>query len=240
MGRKINPIAFRLAVRKDWRSKWFASGADYTTKLHEDLAVRKYIAKKLVFSALSKVIIERAWNSVRVTLHTSRPGLIIGRKGSEIEKMTVDIAKLCNGSPVKIDIVEIRQPELDAQLVSEQIAIQLQRRINFRRAMKRAVQTAMEGGADGIRVRVAGRLGGADIARAEWYTEGKVPLQTLRAPIDYGFSEAATVYGIIGVKVWVNKKDELPQQGGDRRGGRNNRRPNNRNNNRGPKPAPKA
>lgn len=240
MGRKINPIAFRLAVRKDWRSKWFASGADYTVKLHEDLAVRKYIAKKLVFSALSKVIIERAWNSVRVTLHTSRPGLIIGRKGSEIEKMTVDISKLCKGSPVKIDIVEIRQPELDAQLVSEQIAIQLQRRINFRRAMKRAVQTAMEGGADGIRVRVAGRLGGADIARAEWYTEGKVPLQTLRAPIDYGFSEAATVYGIIGVKVWVNKKDELPQQGGDRRGGRNNRRPNNRTNNRGPKPAPKA
>jgi len=237
MGRKINPIAFRLAVRKDWRSKWYASGADYTAKLHEDLKVRKYIDKKLAFSALSKVVIERAWNSVRVTLHTSRPGLIIGRKGSEIEKMTTDISKLCGGSPVKIDIVEIRTPEIDAQLVSEQIAVQLERRINFRRAMKRAVQTAMECGADGIRVRVAGRLGGADIARAEWYTEGKVPLQTLRAPIDYGFSEAATVYGIIGVKVWVNKKDEVAKQGGgDRRGGRG-RRPNNRNNNRGPRPA---
>ncbi len=242
MGRKINPIAFRLAVRKDWRSKWYAAGKDYTSKLHEDLRVRKYIADKLSFSALSKVIIERAWNSVRVTLHTSRPGLIIGRKGSEIERMTAEITKLCNGSPVKIDIVEIRKPEIDAQLVSEQIAIQLNRRINFRRAMKRAVQTAMEFGADGIRVRVAGRLGGADIARAEWYTEGKVPLQTLRAPIDYGFSEANTVYGIIGVKVWINKKEEVPQAGGgDRRGGRG-RRPNNNNrsNNRGPKPAPQA
>ncbi len=238
MGRKINPIAFRLAVRKDWRSKWYAQGKDYSTKLHEDLNVRKYIDKKLAFSALSKVIIERAWNSVRVTLHTSRPGLIIGRKGAEIEKMTQEISKLCNNSPVKIDIIEIRKPEIDAQLVSEQIAIQLERRINFRRAMKRAVQTAMEFGADGIRVRVAGRLGGADIARAEWYTEGKVPLQTLRAPIDYGFSEASTVYGIIGVKVWVNKKDEVANeggQGGDRRGGRG-RRPNNRNNNRGPRP----
>lgn len=238
MGRKINPIAFRLAVRKDWRSKWYAQGKDYSTKLHEDLNVRKYISKKLAFSALSKVIIERAWNSVRVTLYTSRPGLIIGRKGAEIEKMTQEISKLCKNSPVKIDIVEIRKPEIDAQLVSEQIAIQLERRINFRRAMKRAVQTAMEFGADGIRVRVAGRLGGADIARAEWYTEGKVPLQTLRAPIDYGFSEASTVYGIIGVKVWVNKKEEVANQGGpggDRRGGRG-RRPNNRNNNRGPKP----
>lgn len=240
MGRKINPIAFRLAVRKDWRSMWYAQGTDYTVKLHEDLAVRKYIAKKLSFSALSKVIIERAWNSVRVTLHTSRPGLIIGRKGSEIEKMTVAISKLCKGSPVKIDIVEIRKPEIDAQLISEQIAMQLERRVNFRRAMKRSVQSAMESGADGIRIRVSGRLGGADIARAEWYTEGKVPLQTLRAPIDYGFSEASTVYGIIGVKVWVNKRDEVVNQntgGGDRRGNRN-RRPHNKN--RGPRPQAKA
>jgi small subunit ribosomal protein S3 len=249
MGRKINPIAFRLAVRKDWRSKWFASGADYTKKLHEDLKIRKYIEKKLANSALSKVIIERAWNSVRVTLHSSRPGLIIGRRGSDIEIMTGDISKICKGSPVKIDIVEIRKPELDAQLVSEQIAVQLERRINFRRAMKRAVQTAMEFGADGIRVRVSGRLGGADIARAEWYTEGKVPLQTLRAPIDYGFSEASTVYGIIGIKVWINKKDETPQaegqQGGDRdrrnnRGRRPNGRPNDRNNSRERGPRPQA
>jgi len=230
MGRKINPIAFRLAVRKDWRSKWYASGADYTNKLHEDLKIRKYIKGRLQFAALSKVMIERAWNSVRVTLHTSRPGLVIGRKGAEIEKMTADISKLCGGAQIKIDIVEIRKPELDAQLVSEQIAVQLERRINFRRAMKRSVQTAMEFGADGIRIRVAGRLGGADIARAEWYTEGKVPLQTLRAPIDYGFAEAKTVYGIIGVKVWINKKEELAtagQQGGERRERRGGRRNNN-------------
>lgn len=236
MGRKINPIAFRLAVRKDWRSKWYASGADYTTKLHEDLAVRRYLEKQLANASLSNVTIERAWNSVRVTLSTSRPGFIIGRKGEAIERMTEAVSKLCNGSPVKIEINEVRKPELDAQIVSQQVASQLERRINFRRAMKRSVQTAMDFGADGIRIRVSGRLGGADIARAEWYTEGKVPLQTLRAPIDYGFSEASTVYGIIGVKVWINKKEELPQKGGnERRGGSRNRRPNNRN--RGPKPA---
>lgn len=236
MGRKINPIAFRLAVRKDWRSKWYASGADYTTKLHEDLAVRRYLEKQLANASLSNVTIERAWNSVRVTLSTSRPGFIIGRKGEAIERMTEAVSKLCNGSPVKIEINEVRKPELDAQIVSQQVASQLERRINFRRAMKRSVQTAMDFGADGIRIRVSGRLGGADIARAEWYTEGKVPLQTLRAPIDYGFSEASTVYGIIGVKVWINKKEELPQKGGnERRGGPRNRRPNNRN--RGPKPA---
>ena len=159
---------------------------------------------------------------MRVTLKTSRPGLIIGRKGSEIERMTNDLTKICNGSPVKIDIAEIRKPELDAQLIAENIAVQLERRIAFRRAMKRSVQTAMDFGAEGIRVRCAGRLGGADIARAEWYKEGKVPLQTLRVPIDYGFAEAATVYGIIGIKVWVNKKDEVANAGGGRP---NNRRP---------------
>ena len=205
MGQKVNPIAFRLAVNKDWRSKWFASGKDYTDKLHEDLKIRKYVAGRLQSAALSKVVIERAWNSVRVTLHTSRPGLVIGRKGAEIEKMTNDMSKIANGAQVKIDIVEIRKPELDAQCVCEQVCIQLERRIAFRRAMKRAVQTAMDFGANGIRIRCAGRLGGADIARAEWYREGKVPLQTLRVPIDYGFAEAKTVYGIIGVKCWINK-----------------------------------
>ena len=220
MGQKINPIGFRLAVNKDWRSKWYAKGEDYTKKLHEDLKVRKYIAGRLQFAALSKVIIERAWNSVRVTLHTSRPGLVIGRKGAEIEKMTTDIAEICGGAQVKIDIVEIRKPELDAQHVAEQVAVQLERRIAFRRAMKRAVQTAMEFGAEGIRIRCAGRLGGADIARAESYRDGKVPLQTLRVPIDYGFAEASTVYGIIGVKCWINKKDDADKgsrpQGHDR------------------------
>ena len=209
MGQKINPISFRLAVNKDWRSKWYATGAEYTDNLHEDLKIRKYLKNRLQFAALSKVVIERAWASVRVTLHTSRPGLIIGRKGSEIERMTKDLSKLCSEGNVKIDIIEIRKPELDAQLVAEQIAIQLERRISFRRAMKRAIQTAMEFGAEGIRLRCAGRLGGADIARAESYREGKVPLQTLRVPLDYGFAEARTVYGIIGVKCWINKKEEV-------------------------------
>ncbi len=222
MGQKVNPIGFRLALSKDWRSKWYATGKDYAEKLHEDLKIRKYIQGRLKLAGLSRITIERAWNSVRVTLHSSRPGIIIGRKGSEIEKMTNAISKICGGSSVKIDILEIRKPELDAQLVAENIAVQLERRIAFRRAMKRAIQTAMEFGADGIRVRCSGRLGGADIARAEWYREGKVPLQTLRVPIDYGFAEASTTYGIIGVKVWINKKEEKPNAGGGRgnRGGR--------------------
>jgi small subunit ribosomal protein S3 len=232
MGQKVNPIGFRLAVTKDWRSKWFAAGKDYAEKLHEDLAVRKYLRERLQFAALSRVVIERAWNSVRVTLHTSRPGLIIGRKGSEIERMTRELAAVCKGAQVKIDIVEIRKPELDAQLVAEQVAVQLERRISFRRAMKRAVQTAMDFGAEGIRIRCAGRLGGADIARSEWYREGKVPLQTLRVPLDYGFAEARTVYGVIGVKCWVNKKEDdgsqpqRPERGGrGDRGDRDNRGP---------------
>ncbi|MCU0779723.1 MAG: 30S ribosomal protein S3 [Akkermansiaceae bacterium] len=232
MGQKVNPIAFRLAVNKDWRSKWYAAGKDYTAKLHEDLAIRDYLKKKLQNSGLSKVVIERAWNSVRVTLHTSRPGLIIGRQGREIETMTNEISELCNGAQVKLDILEIRKPELDAQLIAEQVAIQLERRISFRRAMKRAIQTAMEFGADGVRLRVSGRLGGADIARAEGYREGKVPLQTLRVPLDYGFAEARTLYGLIGVKCWVNKKEDdgtrdAPRSRGERgdRGDRGDRPP---------------
>lgn len=229
MGQKVNPIGFRLAVSKDWRSKWYASGKDYTEKLHEDLRIRGYMRSRLQFAALARVVIERAWNSVRVTLHTSRPGLIIGRKGSEIERMTRELSAICKGAQVKIDIVEIRKPELDAQLICEQVAIQLERRISFRRAMKRAVQTAMDFGADGIRIRCAGRLGGSDIARSEWYREGKVPLQTLRVPLDYGFAEARTVYGIIGIKCWVNKKEDdgspRPERPNDRRDNRGPRRP---------------
>jgi len=225
MGQKVHPIGFRLAVNKDWRSKWYATGKDYSTKLHEDLSIRSYLKKRLQTAALAKVVIERAWNSVRVTLHTSRPGLIIGRQGRDIEIMTRDLNVLCHGSQVKIDIIEIRKPELDAQLVAEQIAVQLERRISFRRAMKRSVQIAMEFGAEGIRVRCAGRLGGADIARSETYREGKVPLQTLRVPLDYGFAEARTLYGIIGVKCWVNKKEEdnRPAQAGGDRGNRGDR-----------------
>ena len=217
MGQKVNPIGFRLAVTKDWRSKWYATGKDYATKLHEDLKIRKFIkdftAKlnsdlKGATPAISRITIERAWNSVRVTIATARPGLVIGPKGKNIEDMTAALSKLCGGAQVKLDIMEIRQPELDAQLVAENIATQLERRVSFRRAMKRAVQVAMDFGADGIRIRCAGRLGGADIARAEQYREGKVPLQTLRAPIDYGFAEARTLYGIIGIKCWINKRPE--------------------------------
>jgi small subunit ribosomal protein S3 len=230
MGQKVNPIAFRLAVNKDWRSKWFATGKDYANKLHEDLAVREYVKKNLQFAAIAKVVIERAWNSVRVTLHSARPGLIIGRKGSEIERMTNEISKICGGAQVKIDILEIRKPELEPQLVAENIAQQLERRVSFRRAMKRCLQTAMEFGAEGIRVRCAGRLGGADIARAEWYREGKVPLQTLRVPIEYGFAEARTLYGIIGVKCWINRKEDdgRPGAGGPPRERRERRDNNNR------------
>ena len=226
MGQKVNPIGFRLAVSKDWRSKWFATGKTYTENLHNDLAIREYVKDKLQFAAIARVVIERAWNSVRITLHTARPGLVIGRKGQEIENMTVDLSKLTGGKQVKIDIIEIKQPELDAQLVAENVALQLERRVSFRRAMKRAIQTAMDFGAEGIRIRVAGRLGGADIARAEWYRRGKVPLQTLRVPLDYGFAEARTVYGVIGVKCWVNKRDEVVSQQNSRPSGpRGPRRP---------------
>lgn len=229
MGQKVNPIGFRLAVTKDWRSKWYAPEKEYTEALHSDLAIRSYLKEKLMQAAISKIVIERAWNQVRVTLHTARPGLVIGRKGQEIEVMSQKISEMCGGKQVKIDIFEIKQPELDAQLVAESVAVQLERRISFRRAMKRSVQTAMDMGADGIRLRCAGRLGGADIARAEWYRQGKVPLQTLRIPIDYGFAEARTVYGIIGVKCWMNRGNApetgVSRPGGDRRprGDRNDR-----------------
>ena len=236
MGQKVNPIGFRLAVTKDWRSKWYAPEKDYVEFLHADLAIRAYLKAKLSSAALAKIVIERAWNLVRVTLHTARPGLVIGRKGQEIEVMSGEISKMCGGKSVKIDILEIKQPEIDAQLVAESVATQLERRISFRRAMKRSVQTAMDMGADGIKIRCAGRLGGADIARAEQYRQGKVPLQTLRVGLDYGFAEARTVYGIIGVKCWLNRRPEVEgapaperrerrprgdrdNRGGDRRGG---------------------
>lgn len=221
MGQKVNPIGFRLAVTKDWRSKWYAPEKEFADALHSDLAIRAFLKEKLSQAALAKIVIERAWNQVRVTLHTARPGLVIGRKGQEIDVMSQKISEMCGGKQVKIDIFEIKHPELDAQLIAETVAVQLERRISFRRAMKRAVQTAMDMGADGIRIRCAGRLGGADIARAEWYRQGKVPLQTLRIPIDYGLTEAKTVYGIIGVKCWLNRgtagEGVTPRPQGDRR-----------------------
>jgi len=218
MGQKINPTGYRLAVSKDWRSRWYAPEATFAENLHQDLAIRRFIDKRLRSAAISRVTIERAWNQVRVTLHTARPGLVIGRKGAEIESAQIELTKMCGDAPVKIDIIEIKQPETDAQLVAESVAVQLERRIAFRRAMKRAVQIAMDFGAKGIKIRCGGRLGGADIARAEAFREGKVPLQTLRVPIDYGFYEARTTYGIIGVKCWINRgeDDDTPEEGGDK------------------------
>ncbi len=213
MGQKTNPIGFRLAVNKDWRSKWFASRKEFPHFLASDIKIRAYVKEKLRLAAISKVVIERAWNSLRVTIHTARPGIVIGRKGAEIETMTADISKLADGKQVKIDIIEIKNADIDAQLVAENIAMQIERRISFRRAMKKAIQVAMEQGAEGIRVRCAGRLGGAEISRAEWHREGKIPLHTLRTPIDYGFTEAHTTYGIIGIKCWICKGDNANEKG---------------------------
>jgi small subunit ribosomal protein S3 len=235
MGQKVNPIGFRLAINRDWRSRWFASKKEMPEFLLSDVKIRSYVKKKLQLAAVSKVVIERAWNSLRVTIHTARPGIVIGRKGAEIEKMTEDISKMSGGKQVKIDIVEIKTPELDAQLVAENVALQIERRISFRRAMKKAVQTTMDFGARGIKIRSSGRLGGAEISRAEWYREGKIPLQTLRQPIDYGFAEAMTVYGKIGIKCWVchpeegapeRERPERPERPRrDRPGGGNRRGP---------------
>ena len=210
MGQKVNPIGYRLALNRDWRSRWYANRQELPGFLKADIDIRAYVKKKLALAAVSKIVIERAWNSIRTTIYTARPGIVIGRKGSEIENMTLEIAKMSGGKQVKIDIQEIKTPELDAQLVSENIAMQIERRISFRRAMKKTVQQTMEFGALGIKVRCAGRLGGAEISRSEAYREGKVPLHTLRMPIDYGFAEANTVYGKIGIKCWICKKDEAP------------------------------
>jgi small subunit ribosomal protein S3 len=212
MGQKVNPIGYRLAVNRDWRSRWFASPKELPDFLHSDLQIRSYVKEKLRLAAVSKIVIERAWNSIRVTIYTARPGIVIGRKGTEIEKMTEEIGKMSGGKSVKIDIQEIKTPELDAQLVAENVALQMERRISFRRAMKKAIQTTMDFGAEGVKIRCAGRLGGAEISRAEWYREGKIPLHTLRTPIDYGFAEAKTTYGVIGVKCWLCKKQEAGEQ----------------------------
>jgi small subunit ribosomal protein S3 len=207
MGQKVNPIGIRVGINRTWDSRWF-SAKDYATKLIEDLKLREFVQDKLKAAGISKVIVERAAKNTRVTVHTARPGVIIGKKGGDIEKLRKDLSAK-SGGEVSLNIVEIRKPEIDAQLVAEGIAQQLERRVSFRRAMKRAVQSAMRLGAKGIRVNVSGRLAGADIARMEWYREGRVPLHTLRADLDYGVSEATTTYGIIGVKVWIYKGDVM-------------------------------
>lgn len=204
MGHKVNPIGIRLGIAKDWNSKWFANKREYAQYLGADLKVRELLKKKLAQAGISKILIERPAKTARVTIHSARPGVVIGKKGEDIEKLRKEVSDVM-GVPTHINVSEVRKPELDAQLVAESIAQQLERRIMFRRAMKRSVQNAMRLGALGIKVNVAGRLNGAEIARSEWYREGRVPLHTLRADIDYGFAEASTTYGIIGVKVWVYK-----------------------------------
>ena len=202
MGQKTNPIGLRVAVNKDWRSKWYADKKDFGGLLTEDYKIREILKSKLDSASVPKIQIERAANRCRITIFTARPGVVIGRKGQEIDKIKERLSKL-TGKEIYVDIQEIKSPETNAQLVAENVALQLERRISFRRALKRAVQTAMDFGAEGIRVRCAGRLGGSEIARVEKYNRGRVPLHTLRADIDYGLAEAKTVYGIIGVKCWV-------------------------------------
>jgi small subunit ribosomal protein S3 len=204
MGQKVHPIGIRLGISKDWNSTWYAEKGDYAEQLKSDLEVREFLRKRLAQAAVSRIQIERPAKSARITIHTARPGIVIGKKGEDIEKLRRDVSDLM-GVPTHITVAEIRKPELDAQLVAEGIAQQLERRIMFRRAMKRSVSNSMRLGALGIKVMVAGRLNGADIARSEWYREGQVPLHTLRADVDYGFVEAQTTYGVLGVKVWIYK-----------------------------------
>jgi small subunit ribosomal protein S3 len=211
MGQKTNPIGLRVGVNKDWRSKWYADKKEFGRLLDEDRRIRELLKKKLESASVPKILIERATNRCRITILTARPGVVIGRKGAEIDKIKEELSRM-TGKEVYVDIMEIKQPEIDAQLVAENVALQLERRVSFRRAMKKALQTAMDFGADGIKIRCAGRLGGAELARVETYHEGSVPLHTLRANIDYGFAEALTVYGKLGIKCWICKGETKPDK----------------------------
>jgi small subunit ribosomal protein S3 len=210
MGQKIHPTGFRLALNKNWASRWYANDKLFPGMLLEDLKVRSYLKEKLGHAAVSRVVIERPAKNARITIFSARPGVVIGKKGEDIESLKTQLQRML-GVPVHVNIEEVRKPELDAQLISDSIAQQLQKRIMFRRAMKRAITNAMRLGAQGIKIMSAGRLNGIEIARTEWYREGRVPLHTLRADIDYGFSEAKTTYGVIGIKVWVFKGEILPK-----------------------------
>jgi len=230
MGQKIHPTGFRLAVTRNWASRWYASNRDFASMLAEDLEVRAFLKKKLKNAAVSRILIERPAKSARITIFSARPGVVIGKKGEDIENLKLELAKRLN-VPVSVNIEEVRKPEVDAQLIADSITQQLEKRIMFRRAMKRAMQNAMRLGAQGIKIMSAGRLNGIEIARTEWYREGRVPLHTLKADIDYGFSEAHTTYGVIGVKVWVYRGDRLAngeapvlKGGDDREDDRRNRR----------------
>ncbi|MFO1514144.1 MAG: 30S ribosomal protein S3 [Verrucomicrobiota bacterium] len=211
MGQKTNPIGLRVGVNKDWRSKWYSPKKEFGNLLAEDRKIRGILKKKLETASVPKILIERAASRCRITILTARPGVVIGRKGSEIDKLKEDLSKM-TGKEIYVDIMEIKSPEIDAQLVAENVALQLERRVSFRRAMKKALQTAKDFGADGIKIRCAGRLGGAELARVEKYHWGRVPLHTLRANIDYGFAEANTVYGKLGVKCWICKGENKPQK----------------------------
>jgi small subunit ribosomal protein S3 len=211
MGQKTNPIGLRVAVNKDWRSRWYADKKDFGKLLNEDRLIRDLLKRRLEAASVPKIQIERAATRCRITIFTARPGVVIGRKGAEIDKLKEELSKM-TGKEVYVDIQEIKQPETDAQLVAENVALQLERRVSFRRAMKKAVQTAMDFGAEGIRIRCGGRLGGAELARVEQYLEGRVPLHTLRANIEYGFAEANTVYGKLGIKCWICKGDRAVEK----------------------------
>jgi len=208
MGQKVHPIGIRLGYIKDWTSRWFAESKDYPELLYQDLTIRDFIKKKLKHASVGRIQINRPANNAQITVHTARPGIVIGKKGEDIDSLRRQVSSMM-GIPVHMNVEEIRKPELDAQLVAEGVAQQLEKRIMFRRAMKRAVTNTMRLGAEGVRINVSGRLNGAEIARREWYREGRVPLHTLRADIDYGFAEAETTYGIIGVKVWIFKGEIL-------------------------------
>jgi len=211
MGQKVHPTGIRLGIVKDWNSTWYAEGSEFADNLEGDLAVRRYLLEELKNASVSRIDIERPSKALSITIHTARPGIVIGKKGEDIEKLRRKVTKL-TGSKTTINIEQVRKPELDAKLVAESVAQQLERRIMFRRAMKRAVQNAMRLGAEGIKIQIGGRLGGAEIARSEWYREGRVPLHTLRADIDYSTAEAHTTYGVLGVKVWIFKGEILPGQ----------------------------
>ncbi len=208
MGQKIHPIGFRLSVNRDWSSRWFANSRTFSSVLNEDIKIRNFLRKRLAHAALSRIVIERPAKNARVILYTARPGVVIGKKGEDIEALRRELAGMMS-VPVTLNIEEVRKPELDAQIIADSIANQIEKRIMYRRAMKRAMQSAMRLGAQGIKIMSSGRLNGVEIARTEWYREGRVPLHTLRANIDYGFAEAKTTYGVIGVKVWVYKGDNL-------------------------------
>jgi len=213
VGQKVHPLGFRLGVIKDWNSRWYANKRDYAELLHEDLEIRRIIKERFYTAGVSKIEIERAANRGKITIYTGRPGMVIGKGGTEVERLRKDLEQL-SGKQLQINIVEIKTPETDAQLVAENIAFQLEKRISFRRAMRQAQQRALRLGAKGIKVAVSGRLGGAEIARTEWNPEGNVPLHTLRADIDFGFAEAKTTFGQIGVKVWIYKGEVLPERKG--------------------------